>query len=117
MVGPLNPRWARAGRVKCGQRFGSWEVLCDAPFEKSGALYVLARCGCGLVREAVDWVKANLPHPTYLKLDIDRRDNDGHYEAGNLRLVTRKVNLANRRSRVATTSSTAGHAQGSPPTA
>lgn len=188
MVGALNPRWARDGRVSVGQRFGSWMVLSDAPFEKSGALYVRARCVCGIerdanlrfieigrsiqckgcatrqrhrrngeliiqsrvdkvlqkrvndwfqrcnnpksrswrnygargiecrfgsVREGVEWVKINLPHPTYLELDIDRRDNDGHYEPGNLRLVTRKVNLANR-SRRATISSTAAHAHGSP---
>ena len=76
MAGASNPRWARAGRVSVGQQFGSWTVLSAEPFEKSGALYVR---------------------------DIDRRNNDGHYEPGNLRLVTRKVNLANR-SRRATTS-------------
>lgn len=177
MGGSLNPRWARDGRVSIGQRFGSWMVLLAAPFQKSGALYVHARCDCGLERdvnlrfmetgrstqcracatrqrhqreghaaietevdrrlqkrvndwfqrcrnpksrsyrnygargiecrfasvaEGVSYVKAALPHPTYLKLDIDREDNNGHYEIGNLRLVTRKVNLANRRQRVST---------------
>lgn len=179
MVGALNPRWARDGRVAAGQRFGSWEVLSGDIFVKSGALYVMARCSCGVVREAnlrflemgrsvqckacavrarhrrsghtevitladkrlqkrvnawfqrchnpkdrswrnyggrgiecrfgsvaeaVAYIKEALPHPTYLKLDIDRTDNDGHYERGNLRLVTRKENLANRRRRVSTTS-------------
>lgn len=171
MVGSLNPRWARDGRVRIGQHFGSWTVLSDEPFEKCGALYVLAQCGCGKEREAnlrfmetgrsvqckgcatrqrharqghllissdvdrrlqkrvnawfqrchnpednsfhnyggrgiecrfasvhegVKYVVEYLPHPTYQKLDIDRINNDGHYEPGNLRLVTRKENLANR---------------------
>ena len=171
MVGALNLRWARDGRVSVGQRFGSWTVLSAEPFTKSAALYVLARCACGVEREAnlafmeagrstqckgcaarmrhrregkliietavdkrlqkrvnamfqrcgnpkdrsyhnyggrgikcrfgsvveaVTYIKATLPHPTYLKLDIDRRNNNGHYEPGNLRLVTRKENLANR---------------------
>ena len=153
--------------------------MCDAPFEKSGALYVKARCDCGVERDAnlrfletgrstrcrgcksraeaaasgkfvassrtdhllrkrvndwfqrcrnpnsqswrnygargiecrfasvkaaVDWIKANLPHETYAQLDIDRIDNDGHYEPGNLRLASRKENLANRRRRAPTTS-------------
>lgn len=178
MGGPSNPRWARDGRVSIGLQFGSWTVLSDVPFQKCGALYVRARCSCGIerdanlrfletgrsvqckacaasqrhrneghllvtsvvdrrlqkrvndwfqrcnnpnsqsyrnygargiecrfqsVKEGVEWVKEHLPHPTYLKLDVDREDNDGHYEAGNLRLVTRKVNLANRRQRVSTT--------------
>ena len=178
MVGALNPRWARDGRVSAGQQFGSWTVLSAAPFPKHGALYVLARCACGVEREtclnmlenkrsiqckgcaarqrhrregkliietasdrrlqkrvtsmlqrcrnpndrsyhnyggrgiecrfgsvveAVTYIKEVLPHPTYLKLDIDREDNDGHYERGNLRLVTRKVNLANRRKSAPTT--------------
>lgn len=58
----------------------------------------------GSVREAVEYIKNVLPHPTYLNLDIDREDNDGHYERGNLRLVSRKQNLANRRRSPAMTS-------------
>ena len=191
MVGKLNPRWARDNRVAAGQRFGSWTVLSDEVFQKCGALYVHARCDCGVVREAnlrfmelgrsvqckgcsarqrhraegkliitsrvdkmlqkrvndwfqrcrnpksqsyrnygargiecrfssvkeaVEWVKENLPHDTYEKVDIDRIDNDGHYEAGNLRLATRKENLANRVRRGSTTSLIVGRGVDSPPT-
>ena len=45
----------------------------------------------------ISWVLENLPHPTYRGVDIDRVDNSGHYEPGNLRLVTRSMNLTNRR--------------------
>lgn len=159
-------------RVKPGQRFGSWVVLPGEPFMKSRAVYVPARCDCGVEREAnlrfletgrstqcracatrqrhrragdlivenivdkrlqkrvnawfqrcenpkdksyhnyggrgircffssvsegVAYIKEALPHPSYLKLDIDRRDNNGHYERGNLRLVSRSTNAKNKR--------------------
>jgi len=38
----------------------------------------------------------NLPHPDYEGWQIDRINNDGHYEPGNLRLARRKDNLLNR---------------------
>lgn len=188
MRGASNPRWARAGRVSLGQQHGSWLVLSAEPFQKNGALYVRARCVCGIecdvnlrfmetgrstqckacaarqrhrrdghseiitpvdrrlqkrinawfqrctnpkdrswhnyggrgiecrfasVAEALNYVKEALPHPTYLKLDIDRRDNDGHYERGNLRLVSRKENLANRARRKSTISWVLVRADGS----
>lgn len=56
------------------------------------------------VKHAIDYIKRTLPHPTYLGLDIDRRNNDGHYAPGNLRLATRRQNLANRRLSKSTTS-------------
>lgn len=49
------------------------------------------------VAEAIAYVLKELPHPTYLKLDIDRKNNDGHYSPGNLRLVTRTENHNNKR--------------------
>lgn len=45
----------------------------------------------------IRWALEYLPHETYKGVDIDRRDNDGHYEPGNLRLVSRRVNLINKR--------------------
>lgn len=46
--------------------------------------------------EFVRWMLANLPHPTYKGVQIDRIDNDGHYEPGNLRLATFKMQLRNK---------------------
>jgi hypothetical protein len=42
------------------------------------------------------WMLEHLPHPTYKGVQIDRVNNDGHYEPGNLRLVTPKQNLRNK---------------------
>lgn len=39
------------------------------------------------------WVKENLGLER--SKELDRRNNDGHYEAGNLRWVSRKVNIGN----------------------
>ena len=181
MIGPLNPRWARDGRVEVGQRFGFWTVLGVELRVVHAALYVEVRCDCGArrwnnlrflengrsqgcracatrrrheaeghlmlktpldrriqkrvnawfqrcnnpkdksyhnyggrgirvkftsVKEGTEWVRLYLPHPNYWKLDIDRIDNDGHYEPGNLRLVTRDVNAKNKRRVASTTLST-----------
>lgn len=191
MVGPLNPRWARDERVARGQQFGSWRVLSDGPFALYGALYVMARCACGVekevnlrfmetgrssscracatrtqhkqagrlivdtlekkllqkrvnamrqrccntrdrsfhnyggrgiefrfssIRDGVDYILTTLPARSYVGLDIDRINNDGHYERGNLRLVTRKENLANRGQFVRMTSLTVDRTPGLPRT-
>jgi hypothetical protein len=47
--------------------------------------------------EFVDWALKEWPEEDFRKKDFDRRDNDGHYCPGNLRLVTRVVNLLNKR--------------------
>ena len=45
----------------------------------------------------VNWIRENLPHTTYRAVQIDRIDNNGHYEPGNLRLVSIQQNLRNTR--------------------
>lgn len=45
----------------------------------------------------IRWMLQNLPHETYRGLQIDRADNNGHYEPGNLRLVTAAQNQRNKR--------------------
>lgn len=52
------------------------------------------------VRACVEYVLEHLPLEDYSGVDIDRSNNDGHYEPGNLRLATRAENLRNRRKSV-----------------
>ena len=47
--------------------------------------------------EFIKWVEANLPHPDYKGVEIDRMDNNLHYAPGNLRLATRQQQVRNRR--------------------
>lgn len=58
------------------------------------------QCRFENVNDYIDHIINDLKGDTFVKireLDIDRIDNDGHYEVGNLRLVTRSENLKNRR--------------------
>jgi hypothetical protein len=47
-------------------------------------------------REFILWVSENLPHKDYKGAEIDRINNDGHYEPGNLRLATRREQVLNK---------------------
>ena len=70
---PKDPRWQDYGGRGIEFRF-------DGP------------TACGL------WIIANLGLPENARdLELDRIDNDGHYEPGNIRWATRKLNMANRR--------------------
>jgi hypothetical protein len=52
------------------------------------------------VKAGVDYILSALPAETYVGVDLDRIDNNGHYEPGNLQLLTRQENLRNRRSMI-----------------
>lgn len=64
--------------------------------------------------EFVFWALEKWPDTDFKHLDFDRTDNDGHYEKGNLQLVSRKKNLANRFRKKPSTSSTLDLATDSP---
>ncbi len=48
-------------------------------------------------QEYVAYIIANFPLKDYSRLHVDRIDNDGHYEPGNLRIVSAMENTANTR--------------------
>ena len=48
-------------------------------------------------REFILWALEKWPNETFKRKDFDREDNNGNYSKGNLRLVSRSVNLLNRR--------------------
>lgn len=48
-------------------------------------------------KEFVLYVEKNLPHPDYKGIEIDRKNNNGHYAPGNLRLATRAEQNRNKR--------------------
>lgn len=80
---------------RCNAMKQRCENMKDQSYKNYGARGIEFRFAT--VAEAISYVLKELPHPTYLKLDIDRKDNNGHYEPGNLRLATRTENIENRR--------------------
>lgn len=82
-----------------GQRYDAMVQRCERSTHVSSKNYlgrgikVLFRSREHFIR----WALAKWPKTDFKGLDFDRKDNDGHYSPGNLRLVTRGTNLRNRR--------------------
>jgi len=82
------------------KRFITIEQRCDNP-EHSNYKYYGGhgiKCLFKNANEFIDYVVNELKVDPR-GLQIDRIDNDGHYEKGNIRFVTAKVNSNNRRKR------------------
>lgn len=82
-----------------GERYDAMLQRCRAPdnelYKNYGARGILLKFESR--EHFIRWMLEHCPHPTYREVQIDREDNDGHYEPGNLRLVTQKENLRNKR--------------------
>lgn len=84
-----------------GQRFDAMVQRCERDTHVSSALYkgrgikVLFKSREHFIR----WALRKWPDTDFKGLVFDRKNNDGHYEPTNLRLVTQRENLKNRRPR------------------
>lgn len=82
-----------------GERYSAMAQRCNNPkcrwYKNYGGRGIML--GFESRRAFIQWALEHLPHPTYRGVQIDRINNDGHYEPGNLRLVTSAENLRNSR--------------------
>lgn len=82
-----------------GERYDAILQRCTAPtngaYKNYGARGIEIRFDSRA--HFIRWALEHLPHSSYRGVQIDRRDNGGHYEPGNLRLVTQRENLRNKR--------------------
>lgn len=82
-----------------GRRYDAILARCSNPdhrdWESYGGRGV--KCLFKTRMEFIQWVSANLPHKDYRGVEIDRKNNDGNYEPGNLRLATRTQQNQNKR--------------------
>ena len=82
-----------------GRRYDAILARCTNPTHKCWKSYGGRgiKCLFETRMEFIQWVSANLPHKDYRGVEIDRANNDGHYEPGNLRLATRTEQNRNKR--------------------
>lgn len=81
-----------------GRRYDALKRRCTSPNDPQYRRYGGRGITCNFASRAefIRYVEQHLPHPDYQDVEIDRKDNNGNYEPGNLRLVTRAENCRNR---------------------
>lgn len=97
-----NRKYSKAPDVRVQRLGGRYDAIyqrCSNPSNESWPNYGgrVIELRFPSREEFIRWCLVYLRHPTYKGIDIDRKDNDGHYEPHNLRLVPRRVNLSNKR--------------------
>lgn len=80
-----------------GRRYDAIMARCNNPKSKAYRRYGGRGIQCRFKtrNDFVQWVVLNLPYHNYKGIEIDRTDNNGHYEPGNLRLATRQQQTHN----------------------
>ena len=82
------------------ERYSALQQRCENPKSQSWLRYG----GRGIqnnfnsVQQFVHYMLRYHPHPSYRGVEIDRSNNNGHYEPGNIRLVSHETNQRNKRS-------------------
>ncbi len=81
-----------------GRRYDALIARCTSPKNPAYPRYGGRGITCNFASRAefIRYVEQRLPHPDYKGVEIDRKDNNGNYAPGNLRLVTRATNCRNR---------------------
>lgn len=95
----LNGRYGDPKAAVLGERYDAIKQRCEnsrnPEYRNYGARGIKLMFGSR--NEFIQWCLTHLPHDDYRGVQIDRRDNDAHYEPGNLRLVSQEINLRNKR--------------------
>lgn len=73
----------------------------DADYKNYGARGI--QCKFTSAQEYVLHIRTTLPHADYIGVQIDRINNDGHYEPGNLKLSTIRENNLNKQNNLKVT--------------
>lgn len=88
-------------RVRLLQRLASARIRCTSPNDAGWTNY-----GGRGIRVCDEWLKDRAAFLVYVrslpgwddpKLEMDRKDTDGHYEPGNIQFITKRQNMLNRR--------------------
>lgn len=85
--------------ITLGGRYDAIVQRCERPTHVSYANYGGRgiRCFLGSREKFIRWALKKYQGTDFVGYDFDRIDTNGHYEYSNLQLVTRSINLRNRR--------------------
>jgi hypothetical protein len=94
-----NNKYVHTLKGTLGNRYTTIKQRCEDRKDKRYKYYDGRgiKCKFRSRQEFIKYVLEELKIENLIGLEIDRINNDGHYEPGNIRFVTHKVNINNRR--------------------